>query len=201
MDPIILDRFIPRPDVRARHEIMVRAPARTVLEVARAYDLQSHPIVRAIFWLRTRILGGRQPSAWRSQGLVADTLRMGWACLAEQPDRWFVAGAACQPWRADVIFTPIPGDHFAAFAAPDKVKIAWTLEVEALGAARTRLVTETRAVATDERARRKFRQYWRLFGFGIRMIRWLLLPAVAREAERRWRALPESARAVVGRRP
>jgi hypothetical protein len=183
----LLEPFMPRPDVRARHEILVKAPAPLVLEVARAYDLQSHPLVRAIFWLRTKLLHGRRPAAWRSRGLVADTLSMGWGRLAEEPDRYFIAGATCQPWQADVIFTPIPPDRFAAVAAPDQVKIAWTLEVEALGAARTRLATETRAVATDEAARRKFRRYWRLFSVGIRMIRWLLLPAIRREAERRWR--------------
>ncbi len=183
----LLDRFVPRPDVRARHEILVEAPAPLVLEVARGYDLQSHPLVRAIFWLRTRLLRGRRPPAWRSQGLVADMLAMGWARLAEDPGRYFVAGAACRPWQADVVFTPLPADMFAAEAPPDQVKIAWTLEVEALAAARTRFATETRAVATDEVARRKFRRYWRHFSIGILTIRWLMLPGVRREAERRWR--------------
>ena len=68
----------------------------------------------------------------------------------------------------------------------DRVKIAWTLEAEPLGAELTRFTTETRAVATDESARNKCRRYWRLFGIGIVGIRWLLLPAIRREAERRW---------------
>jgi hypothetical protein len=182
----LLDRFMPRTDIRTRHEILVEAPAPLVLEVARTYDLQSHPLVRAIFWLRTKLLRARRPAAWRSQGLAADMLRMGWGRLAEEPDRYLVAGATCQPWMGDVVFTPIPAERFAAFADPDQVKIAWTLEVEAIEPTRTRFATETRAVATDEGARRKFQRYWRLFGIGIRMIRWLMLPAMRREAERRW---------------
>jgi len=184
----LLQPFMPRADIRARHEILVDAPAPLVLQVARSYDLQSHPLVRTIFWLRAKLLHARRPAARRAQGLVADTLGMGWGMLADKSDRYFIAGASCQPWQADVRFTPIPADRFAAFAAPDRVKIAWTLEVEALGPARTRFATETRALGTDEGSRRRFRRYWRLFSMGIRMIRWLLLPAIRREAERRWRA-------------
>ena len=47
------------------------------------------------------------------------------------------------------------------------------------------MATETRAVATDEASRGKFRRYWRFAGPGILLIRKLLLPAVRREAERR----------------
>ncbi len=45
---------------------------------------------------------------------------------------------------------------------------------------------------TDDAARKKFRRYWRVFGMGIVLIRWLLLPALRREAERRASALPTS---------
>jgi hypothetical protein len=33
----------------------------------------------------------------------------------------------------------------------------------------------------------KFMRYWRLARFGIVLIRWLMLPAIRREAERRYR--------------
>jgi hypothetical protein len=68
------------------------------------------------------------------------------------------------------------------------VTIAWTLEAEPLGPALTRFASETRVRATDEAARTRFRRYWRRFGIGILAIRWLLNPAVRREAERRWQA-------------
>jgi hypothetical protein len=111
-------------------------------------------------------------------------LRMGWTRLAEEPNRFFVAGAACQPSQADVTFSPITPEPFAAFAEGDQVKIAWSLESEALGPALTRFATETRAVATDRAGRTKFRRYWLTFG----MIRRLLLAALRRRAERRWQA-------------
>jgi hypothetical protein len=84
-----------------------------------------------------------------------------------------------------VVFTPVAPERFAAFSEPDMVKIVWTLEAEPLGPALTRFRTETRVLATDDWARRRFRRYWRMFGAGIVLIRWLLLPALRREAERR----------------
>jgi hypothetical protein len=190
----VLDRFMPCPDERTRHEITVRAPAGLVMDVARHFDLQSIRMVRALFWLRAKMLGARRPAARRSTGLVADMLALGWACLADDPGHFFVAGAACQPWQADVVFVPIAPEQFATYAEPDRVKIAWTLEAKALGPALTRFATETRVVATDGQARTKFRRYWRLFGVGIVMTRRFLLPALRRQAERQWRSAHPAAR-------
>lgn len=184
-----LDPFIPSPEVRHRHTVTIRAPAGIVFEVARHFDMQTHPVVRALFWLRGRLLGSRRP-AERPGGLgLEDLLAMGWGRLAETAGRLFIAGAVCQPWNADVVFTPLAPERFAAYRDPGYVKIAWTLEAESLGPALTRLATETRAVSTDPQARLRFRRYWLLAGAGIRAIRWLLLPAIRREAESRWRAV------------
>jgi hypothetical protein len=182
-----LDRFIPRPDISDRHQITIHAPAAMVMDVARQFDLQSIPLVRAIFWLRTKLMRATGPATWGRAGLVAETLGIGWGVLVDEPDRLFIAGALCQPWQADVVFTPVPAQRFEQDATPDRVKIAWTLEAETLGPELTRLSTETRAVATDDAARVRFRRYWRRFGIGIVVIRRLLLPAVRRRAERRWR--------------
>ena len=174
--------------MRERHEITVRAPAALVLDVARTFDPLSIPAVRAIFAVRERVMGAREERGDLPDGLVPWTLAMGWGVLAEEPDRLFVAGASCQPWKADVVFTPIPPEQFASHAEPDRVKIAWTLEAEPLGPAKSRLASETRVIATDSTARERFRRYWRFARFGIVAIRWLLLPGVRREAERRWRS-------------
>lgn len=185
--PALLDRYIPRPDVTERHGITIKAPPDIVLDVARGFDMQSIPLVRAIIWLRARMLGARGAPVRPATGLVPEMLALGWGPLEDVPGRWFVAGASCRPWHADVVFTPIPPHQFATFSAPDRVKIAWTLEARPLDSGTTRFVTETRAVATDEVARVKFRRYWSRFGIGVAAIRWLMLPALRREAERRRR--------------
>jgi hypothetical protein len=112
---------------------------------------------------------------------------MGWGVLLDEPGRMFIAGASCQPWKADVVFTPIPADRFAASEEPGRVKIVWTLEAEPLDSTSSRFASETRVRAMDSEAREKFRRYWRTFSIGILTIRLFLLPAIRREAERRWR--------------
>jgi hypothetical protein len=154
--------------------------------VATAIDLQAVPLVAGIIWLRGRLLRAT-PRPRRPQGLLPELVGLGWGILRNVPGRLVAGGAACQPWKADVVFRPLAAETFGPFAEPDQVKIAWTLEVEALGPERTRFVTETRAVATDAAARGKFLRYWRWARFGIVALRLLLVPAVRREAERRWR--------------
>jgi hypothetical protein len=183
-----LEGFIPTPDARTRHAILVHAPAEVVFDVARHFDMASLSLVQATFWLRAKLMRSQgPPPARRPTADVAGLLQMGWALLLEEPGHLLVVGAVCQPWQADVVFTPIEAGQFARYAEPDGVKIAWTLEAEPLGPAFTRLATETRAIATDAAARSRFRRYWRWAQVGIVGIRWLVLPTIRRRAERRWR--------------
>ena len=182
-----LAAFIPSPDVRERFAIQVKAPAALVFEVATEIDLQSLAAVRCIFRLREKLVGAGPLPPRQPQGLLRELLDLGWGVLVDQPGRLVVGGAACQPWKADVVFHRIPAHGFASYDEPNHVKIAWTLEAEPIGPTLTRFTSETRAVATDAAARARFRRYWRWARFGIVAIRLLLLPAVRREAERRWR--------------
>jgi hypothetical protein len=186
--PPPLERFMPHPDVRERFEVVVRAPAELVMAVASGFDMQSLPIVKAIFRLRERLLRAGSPAPRSPQGILAETRALGWGLLEEQPGRLVICGARCQPWLPNVRFSAIAPDDFAAYAEPGQVKIVWTLEATEIGPALTRFAQETRVVATDEPARILFRRYWRWARFGIISIRLLMLPAVRREAERRWSA-------------
>jgi hypothetical protein len=185
-----LEEFIPHPDARERFAIAVNAPPGLVMAVARTFDLQSVPTVRAIFEARQLFMGGKRP-ARAPQGLIDGMLDLGWGVLRDEPDHLFVAGAWCQPWLPDVRFHALSAENFRAHDRPGHVKIAWTLEADQAGAL-TRLATETRAVATDPEARRRFLNYWLWARFGIYPIRWLLLPAVGRRAEAEWRRRREA---------
>jgi hypothetical protein len=180
--PSPLDAFIPQPDACERFAVPVAAPASVVYEAARNFDLQSVFLVRLIFGLRERLLGATRTSRPR-QGFLDDMLALGWGRLLERPGELFVAGATCQPWLADVRFTPLAAGQFRDYAAADQVRIAWTIECHPAGDGRCVLASETRAAATDDGARRRFRRYWRWARFGIIPIRWLLLPAIRRRAE------------------
>jgi hypothetical protein len=184
-----LDPFVPIYDARERFQVRVQAPARLVFDTGAGFDLQSIPLVRAIFWLRGRFLRAAAPASWKSEGFLRDAPRMGWGILREEPGRLFVAGAHCQPWLPDVVFVPLSPGDFLGYAVPGQVKIAWSLEADSLEEPRSRLTTETRAVATDAETRRRFLRYWRWARFGIYPIRWLLLTAIRRQAERRYHRL------------
>jgi hypothetical protein len=187
MAPSPLDAFIPQPDVREHHETVVAASAASAMAVVRTFRLESIPAVRFIFRLREILLGAR-PAPREPRPFLEDMQSIGWQCLLDRPESLFVGGAACQPWLADVVFKPIPAESFVAFHEPGLVKIAWTLEVEPLGPDRCRLSTETRVVAADGESRTRFRKYWRWARFGIILIRLLMLPAIRRQAEAKWRS-------------
>lgn len=180
-----LDDFIPTPDIRERFEVNVDAPADVVMAAARGFDMQSIPLVKAIFKARSFLTGGSR-AARPPQGLMVEMKAIGWGMLRDEPGL-LAEGAICQPWLADVRFRPIPAADFRTHTEPMHVKIAWTIEVTSSGPGRSRLASETRAVATDAVARRRFLRYWRWARFGIVAIRWLLLPAVARQAAAQWR--------------
>jgi len=183
---------MPAYDARERFQVHVQAPATLVFDTSARFDLQSIRLVRIIFWLRGRLLGAAASSTWQSGGFFADARRLGWGTLCEEPGRLFVAGGRCQPWLPDVTFIPLSATDFLPYAEPGQVKIAWTLEVEPLDEASCRLTTETRAVATDPAARRRLLHYWQWARVGIHTIRWLVLPAIRREAETRYRLLGAS---------
>jgi hypothetical protein len=63
------------------------------------------------------------------------------------------------------------------------------LRVKPIGRNATIFLTETRAVATDPIARRRFRRYWAFASPGIASICWLSLLPLKRDAEQRARAL------------
>jgi hypothetical protein len=181
----LLDRFMPLYDVAGRHRIRVAAPAAITLSAAREMDLLRSPVARAMFKGRELLLGAAPDDRSRPHGLLAEIQALGWGVLAEIPDREMVVGAVTQPWKADVVFQALPPDEFAAFAEPGYVKIVWTLRADPIGPAASMFSTETRVLATDVTARRKFRWYWSFFSPGMFLIRWASLAPLKAEAERR----------------
>ena len=183
----LLDRFIPEPEVDEYHAMEVAAPAELTFATATQMDLMSSPPVKAIFGLRAipSLLHGQPFRPGGSRGIVEETLAQGWGVLAEDPGREIVVGSYTQPWHEKVTFQALPPEAFAGFDEPGYVKIVWTLAAEPLGPSGSRFVTRTRVVTTDDEARKRFRRYWAPMSSGIILIRYLALPAVKREAERR----------------
>ncbi|HLK40664.1 MAG TPA: hypothetical protein VKU41_28120 [Polyangiaceae bacterium] len=183
----LLDEFMGDYDVRERHEVAVAAPADVALAAAQELDLDGSPIVRAIFRAREALLRSKPEAARRPKGLIEAMKSIGWGVLAESPGREIVMGGVTKPWEPNPVFRALPPDRFAAFAEPDCVKIVWTLRVTPEPGGGSIFSTETRAVATDARARGKFRAYWSLLSPGIVLVRLAMLPLLKAAADRRWR--------------
>jgi hypothetical protein len=113
---------------------------------------------------------------------------LGWGVLAELPGRELILGGVTKPWEANPVFRALPPNEFTAFDEPGYVKIAWTLRTNPARKSDCTFRTETRAVATDATARKRFRRYWSLLSPGIIAIRRVMVPQVKAEAERRWRS-------------
>jgi hypothetical protein len=186
-DPL-LDRFIPVYDVVERHHACVGAPAAVTLAAAKEMRLSQLPIVRAIFAARALVLGSAVHGHPNAGGLLEETRSLGWGVLADESGHEIVMGAVTKPWEGNVKFEALAPDRFAAFAAPGYVKIAWTLRADPLDEHSSMFRTETRAIATDGDARRRFRLYWSCASPGIRLIRRLLLRPIKDDAEKRARA-------------
>jgi len=184
---VVLDEYMPDFDVCDRHELALEAPVDATFAAAKAMDFDSSRIVRAIFKGRELLMRSHAEPPPRREGFIEQMKAIGWGVLAELPGREIVMGAVTKPWEATPVFRPLPPEEFAAFAEPDHVKIAWTLRADPTPDGASVFRTETRAVATDPAARKKFRRYWSLLSPGIILIRVALLPALKAAAERNWR--------------
>lgn len=178
-----LENLIPVYDVVERFKLPIAAPAKQTFTAACNLDLLQSRFIRAIFRIRRMVLGSQEQESRRRLGLVNQAKAWGWNALAEQPGREIVFGAATQPWIANPVFRGIAPEEFRTFREPGFVKIAWTLRADTTGNRSSVATTETRAVATDETARAKFRWYWALVSPGTALIRLIALRSVKREAE------------------
>jgi hypothetical protein len=182
-DPL-LDRFVPKYEVREIHETEVDAPAEVTYRVAHEIDLHRSTIVRAIFTGRELLMGAERTKQHHPTGFVAEVLSLGWQVLVEEPGHELVLGAVTQPWKAEVVFRGLPPEEFAEFSEPGHAKIVWCFAAEPLGPNRSRFRTETRVVTTDPDSRSRFRRYWSVVSPGVLLIRYETLKLVRQEAER-----------------
>lgn len=180
----LLDNFMPTWDVREHHQIRVAAPAAVTAAAARTMALMDLPVVRALVKGRELLLGAQPVERTLPHALVAQMQSIGWSVLADVPDREIVMGAVTRPWDANVVFRAVPSNDFGTFQEPNYVKIAWTLRADATDGGHSMFTTETRAIATDAVARRRFRRYWAFLSPGIILIRLAAVTALRSEVER-----------------
>jgi|GEM_PF-1612474 len=191
---------MPEYDVRETFLRFVAAPAEATMETACALEIESIPLVRVLIALRSVLLHSR-PGSRDRRGLVEQMTALGWTPFVRTP-RTLVMGAITEPWAARPHFDAVDPATFAELGKPGRVKIVWSVEALRAGEDACVVRSETRAVATDDSSRRRFRLYWLAFGAGTAVIRVALLRRLARIAERRYgkrRAPARVAAAYAGR--
>jgi hypothetical protein len=173
---ILLDEILPEYHLREYHSIEIAAPPDAVVEATKALTLRELALTRALIAIR----GLRASNV--DQPLIDGFTRKGFMLLGEAPDEMVlgVIGRFWHPW--DNVRRSRP-EEFERFAEPGFAKGAMNFRVTARGD-RSVLSTETRVLATDESARRRFRCYWLIIRPGSGAIRRDMLRAVERQALR-----------------
>ncbi len=165
-----LDEVLPRFDVSKTHRLAVAAPAGRTFEVLERYDLRESGFTRLLLALRGYGRLARRPE--RPAGLAASLAAAGFVPLGGRPERELVFGLVGKFWTPRGGLRVLTPEEFPAFAEEGYAKAAWNLSVEAAGATRSMLTTETRVLCFGTGARWRFGVYWRtieMFSGAIRM--------------------------------
>jgi hypothetical protein len=188
---MLIDGFLPKPDVIERHESVVRADCDTAYRVIRTLDFARSPVVRGLSLLRGipgMLRRGRRdgeiPYTTPHLGLE-DVLGFGFVVLAEEPGVEIVLGVVGRFWRPRGDIIRMQPEEFESFDRPGFAKGAMNIRVEPAGDGLTRIATETRVRCTDARSRRSFLRYWRLIGPFSALIRRRMLAMAKAAVERR----------------
>jgi hypothetical protein len=194
-----LDSLVPLPRKREVDHVDLTTPIAQVWEHVRHADLGDSPLVRALFALRTlpaRVRGEAVPPGRLSvDDLRSSPTQPGFQVLADDPPHEVAVAAIGKVWQLEIPFVHVPdAAAYAAFDEPGWVKVAWSIRLEPLGDAATRLFVEVRVDATDDESWERFERYWVAVGPGSHFIRRVALAAVVR----RFGAAPEDARALPG---
>ena len=183
----MLETFLPCYDFRERHSRPIAAPPQVVWEAIQRVTPAEMPLVGALFALRSlpaRLSGRQGLPRVDHQPVLAQFLASGFVRLGEKPERELVLGVVGQFWRPHGETANIrDGAELLAFVRAGYVKAAINFRLnEDRGG--THLETETRVVATDAGARRRFGRYWLVIRPASGLIRRIMLRAIARRATR-----------------
>ncbi len=192
-----LDEIVPRWQFAEHHETRVRATPAAVERAIRAVTAREIALFRTLTWLRHPRLPWRaRPAsilaAPADEPILAVALRSGFMLLAEEPGREIVFGtlAATPPElgrlpvaERERLRAELDAERFRALAAPGYAKAVMSFRWSDEGDGWTRLVTETRVVATDAATVRRFAVYWRLIYPGSSWLRRAWLTAIRGRAE------------------
>ena len=171
----LIDDWLPEFDVGERHDVAVPLEPDRALELALGTPAAPDRIVRALISARGM--------AARGETIERFFAAHRFVVLDRSPTEW-VAGAVGAVWRPRGGLVRLDdAEAWRAADVPGTIKGAVDFRAEAIPGG-SRLTTETRVKAMDERARRAFRLYWLAIGPFSALIRRRWLAAVMASAKR-----------------
>lgn len=161
---MLIDELLLRYDFHEYHQTRIDAPPERIYDTIRHGLLLTHPIVRALLFLR-----GLGPRRKFSLDLF---LQQGFVLLAEDRPREIVLGIEGPFWKP---LCKLRNPDFTQPVPNGVARAAWNFRI-----ADGVLSTETRILCADD-ARAKFRAYWFFVRPFSGLIRILMLRAIRRQ--------------------
>jgi hypothetical protein len=187
----LIDEFLPDWDFREEHSRRIDAPAAQVRAALLAVTARELPLsgIMMVLRLAPAAIAARRWPRGLDRPWIELLFEFGFVELADR-DEEIVVGAVGQFWRLrEELVLLAEAEDFARFTEPGFAKGAMNFRLADEGGA-TRLTTETRVQATDDRARRSFRPYWIPVRSIGGLMRREILRAVARRVTRRPGSVP-----------
>jgi hypothetical protein len=180
-----LDRFAPTYQFREVHETHIAAPADRVYAAIKTVTPDEIALYQTFTWIR-RFGRPAPPGVLNAPGRrsILDTaIRGGFLMLAEEANREIVFGTVpIRPAGLTIPDQPSP-DTYLALEKAGVAKATMNFLIDPAGSGSSRLVTETRVYASDERALRAFTPYWLAIYPGSAILRITWLRAIKTRAE------------------
>ena len=171
----LIDDWLPEFDVGERHDVALPVSPERALELVLATPAASDRVVRSLISARGMVA--------RDETIERFFAAHRFVVLARTPTEW-VAGAVGAVWRPRGGLVRLgDAEAWRAAAVPGTIKGAVDFRAEAIPGG-SRLTTETRVKALDDRARRAFRLYWLAIGPFSALIRRRWLAAAMASAKR-----------------
>jgi hypothetical protein len=181
----IIDEFLPKYHFNEFHSTRIHAPPESVYAAVRGVTAREIRLFRILTWIRSPHIGKARESilAPPADDAVLDVaLRSGFQLLGDAPPQEVVVGTILgrAPYGGQI---PSP-EGFKNFNRPGHAKAVMNFRVTPEANGWVALTTETRVLATNERAKRRFGRYWRVIYPGSALIRVMWLKAIKARAER-----------------
>ena len=182
-----LDDVVPDADHVTRQARDIDAAPAVVWEELHRLKLSSLPVSLVLGGVRA--LPGLLTGKWHGtlDQTFLDVVPV--PVLSSEPPTAVVFGGVLQAWKLTGGQQPpaLDAAGLREWAEPGWVKVAMDFRLTPARGG-TRLNSETRVLATDAEARRRFGLYWLVVGPGSSATRWEVLTAVALKAEQRSRS-------------